>query len=1316
MNDSPFTTIGDEPIEARIVAWVLGEASAFEAAELERLCEERPELLVFRRRMCALHGLLTESEAAQPDEGWKLPPEKRAKLDELFGEEKIVNLDAEKEKRVSRSGRRALLGIAACLLLTLIIAGLMLPPRIEKARRSASTPRTWSSISDPGTNEMVPLASNLPPELIEGTPKPINEPNLEPPVDGPAGWSSRSLAMNDRLADSNKPQMPPAPSSGPKKVAAKQPETRKSLEELKSEGNEIADASEETAAASEQAEVMFGGSGTGGGGSGSGAVGRAGGQASSNLAEAKMNVQPAAPQSAAAPQPLAEPSAQGAFRDHSLARGDEMLKQRQRESALKNKEDVTRSRSGKPQDDARVDGDSDASLSKLEKEISGLREQLNEPSVDDAKKQFLFRKGQAKEREVTPLRQEQAQEQAQLAAELPNTPSDSAATSELSLRGYAGGALTMANQSSVGSDSKDQQLGKKLAEATPMFDAFSDGDNRAPTAGASNGGKDGKVSLKNKAAPAPSIPPPVFSSSAQNARVAAAPVSGSAIRSNPALTYENTQNVDKVRRSLYAAEGSDKLGKYDGAKQKYEEVLRVDPYNDAARRGLERVTATESENMKAGNDEPRSELLGQVDFARTLSAQMDSEVDEAPSEKPTATVPPKPALTELKSASDPKIIALQKAIRDQEDKVEERRKALATIVRTKGVIYKGSDSFYGAAGVDEDQGARSALDAFNRLEQEKIQLESQFNSMLKYNGDQLMMYSGGLELPNNIVRKLYPQYLEMKRQVEGLKIKGLSEQHPKVQEVQANLSSMQHQIDEGVAKLRATIKAQLDLTTERIKSVEVMKDETREEAIKRGLDAQNYVEAKKEFEKDQELLQQMKLKLQAPAAEAETEPPKPALTEFIEEISTTENPYSTFSLNVSDASFQIAQAALAKGERPDPAGIKVEQFYNAFDYGDPAPSSGEPVAHSIEQCANPIIPGRNLVRVALKTAAAGRSAAQPLRLTLLVDQSGSMVRDDRRAAMEKALAGLTTLLTKNDLVTVIGFSRTPRLLADGMPGDQAEKLGGLVNQSASEGGTNLEEAIKLGEQLAERRKLAGAQNRIVLFTDGAANLGNADPVRLAEKIKVLRQNGIAFDIAGIAAEGLNDELLGELARNGNGRYYVVGKGGDDDIAKQLAGAFHPAAENVKVQVHFNPERVGRYKLIGFEKDRLKTEDFRNDSVDAAELAAEEAGVAIYQVEPLADGKGELGEVSVRFRDSASDQMVERTWTIPHDSNVPTMDRATPSMQLALLSMLVAEKLKGGALADAIDLKQFAEPRASVKSSYGNNVRVADMLHMLDALK
>jgi Mg-chelatase subunit ChlD/Tfp pilus assembly protein PilF len=442
----------------------------------------------------------------------------------------------------------------------------------------------------------------------------------------------------------------------------------------------------------------------------------------------------------------------------------------------------------------------------------------------------------------------------------------------------------------------------------------------------------------------------------------------------------------------------------------------------------------------------------------------------------------------------------------------------------------------------------------------------------------------------------------------------------------------------------------------------------------------------------------------------------PSLTDLSNEISASEEVYSTFSLNISDASFQIASAAVEKGERPDPTAIKPEQFYNAVDYGDPAPSSSEPVAAAIDQTAHPVIPGRNLVRVALRTASTGRSEAQPLRLTLLVDQSGSMVRNDRRIAMETALTQLATLLTENDQITVIGFSRTPHLLVDSLPGNEAAKLPQIINQSASEGGTNLEQAIKLATELALRHQLNGAQNRIVLFTDGAANLGDANPESLSEKIENLRQQGLAFDIAGIGTNDINDRLLSDLARHGNGRYYLVGEKTGANFATQLAGAFRPAAENVKVQVKLNPQRVGNYKLIGFEKDRLKTEDFRNDTVDAAELAADEAGVALYQVETLPQGTGEIGEISVRFRDTASGEMVERKWTIPYDASTPSFDKANPKTQLATLALLAAQKLQNGPMADAIDFSNFSKTIAELKQANAKSEKTQQLLNLINALK
>lgn len=203
--------------------------------------------------------------------------------------------------------------------------------------------------------------------------------------------------------------------------------------------------------------------------------------------------------------------------------------------------------------------------------------------------------------------------------------------------------------------------------------------------------------------------------------------------------------------------------------------------------------------------------------------------------------------------------ALDQAVRDQEARVEERRKVLATIVRNKGVIYRGPDAAYGQPPADEEQYAKNALQAYNDLQTQKIQLESQINSLLKYDDQQLMTYAAGLDLPDNAVKVLYPQYLEAKRELDLLKRRGLGDQHPTLLAQAEQVAAIELQMNESVANVRASLQGQLDMATDRLKGVG-MKGNTRDEAIKRGLDAQDYVDAKRDFETDQQLLQEMKLK------------------------------------------------------------------------------------------------------------------------------------------------------------------------------------------------------------------------------------------------------------------------------------------------------------------------------------------------------------------------------------------------------------------------------------------------------------------------
>ena len=937
------------------------------------------------------------------------------------------------------------------------------------------------------------------------------------------------------------------------------------------------------------------------------------------------------------------------------------------------------------------------------------------------------------------------------------------------------------------------------------------------------------------------------------------------------------EKLDAVRRGLYVGESYYALGKFEEAKQEYQRVLGEDPSNAEARRGLDRVTRAKSDYYRAAHDQTRAELLAEVDAAWEI-----------------------PVPTEPGGAADRAPSELEDLVQRQQELVEDKRKALTQTIRQDKLYYDTNGDGVGREGFTSLDRARDSALRFAEVEAEKIKLESQLDTLLRYDGDVLVNYAAGLNLPENTVRELHPELLEKERELEALKVKGLAANHPEVRKKAQALEGARKELDEGVTSLRETLNAKLELAREQEERLKSTIAAEEGEAVVSSIARQSFDDARADFESAQRLLEQLKLKqvteemqmritedpvvvhedatiekpgflsldrrsssrsvlqvrpsaaameglprmatrdpagpnsfatefevvradktlreairsadlakrlgrsedqlvgelgkelevdridgtdllelrfkhhdgeLAKDVVEAVTEayrkrrvelenertslalgelrkavqtqhervedtqramqgsvaaPPSPpapsdalrrATLDKMAELSARDEPYSTFSLHVSDASFKLAGAAMERGEVPAPEGIRPEEFYNAFDYGDPGPTAGEPVACAVEQCAHPAFPQRNLLRIAVRTGAEGRAASTPLNLTLLLDNSGSMDREDRAEGVRNAVDSLSSLLKPGDTVTMAGFARQPRLLADRVDGGDAARLNGVVMETPSEGGTNLEEALKLAGDLAMRQFGEGAQNRVVLFTDGAANLGDADPESLNGRIEELRQQGIAFDAAGFGADGLNDRLLERLTRNGNGRYYVVDRPEEagPGFARQLAGAFRPAAENVKVQVRFNPARVGNYKLIGFDEHRLAKEDFRNDAVDAAEMASEEAGVAVYQFEVLPDGEGEVGEVSVRFRDTASGRMVERSWTIPYDPQAPGFEGANPSLQLAGLAAFAAEKLRQAPMADAIDFREMKEVMAEVKQAYGKSGRVAELERMMGRL-
>ncbi len=435
------------------------------------------------------------------------------------------------------------------------------------------------------------------------------------------------------------------------------------------------------------------------------------------------------------------------------------------------------------------------------------------------------------------------------------------------------------------------------------------------------------------------------------------------------------------------------------------------------------------------------------------------------------------------------------------------------------------------------------------------------------------------------------------------------------------------------------------------------------------------------------------------------------------EIQSVNNAFSTFSLNVSDVSFKLAAASLEKGAMPDPSTVRSEEFINAFDYRDPEPT-GAPIAFAWERARYPFAQNRDLLRLSVKTAAAGRQPGRPLNLVLLLDNSGSMERADRVRIIQQCLRVLAGQLRPEDRISVVTFARTPRLWVDGLPGNQAAQVAETVAGLTPQGGTNLEEAMNLAYQTARRHYLANGINRVVLLTDGAANLGDLQPESLKKKVESFRKQGIALDCFGIGWDGYNDDLLEVLSRNGDGRYGFVNtpEAAYVEFAGQLAGALKVAASDVKVQVEFNPKRVTAYRQIGYAKHQLKKEQFRDNTVDAAEIGAAEAGNALYAVEVYPRGEGPLAVVRVRYKVPGTADYRENEWTVPFTGPAIALDKASPAMRLAATASAFSEWLVASPFAAEVTPDALLNQMRGVPEVFGADARPKKLEWMIRQAK
>jgi len=338
------------------------------------------------------------------------------------------------------------------------------------------------------------------------------------------------------------------------------------------------------------------------------------------------------------------------------------------------------------------------------------------------------------------------------------------------------------------------------------------------------------------------------------------------------------------------------------------------------------------------------------------------------------------------------------------------------------------------------------------------------------------------------------------------------------------------------------------------------------------------------------------------------------------------SPLSTFSASVDTASYSIMRRQIMSGLSP--AGMRIEELINYFDYDYPAPAPGSehPFSISTEVSVAPWAPDHLLAKIGIQGKRIQNTDEIINNIVFLIDVSGSMDSANRLPLVIESMKLLLGQLNDNDIISIVTYAGSDRVIADSVPGSEREYLVRLLSDLKAGGSTAGARGLTSAYELAAKNYIENGNNRIILATDGDFNVGLSSVQDIIDLVEKERDKGIFISVLGYGMGNLKDNIMEAIATNGNGNYAYIDN--IQEAKKVLVDEFDSTmftiAKDVKFQVEFNPETVRAYRLIGYDTRRLENEDFNDDSKDAGDIGSGHNVTAFFELIPVGSSIGSDG--------------------------------------------------------------------------------------------
>lgn len=430
-------------------------------------------------------------------------------------------------------------------------------------------------------------------------------------------------------------------------------------------------------------------------------------------------------------------------------------------------------------------------------------------------------------------------------------------------------------------------------------------------------------------------------------------------------------------------------------------------------------------------------------------------------------------------------------------------------------------------------------------------------------------------------------------------------------------------------------------------------------------------------------------------------------------VNTANDPLSTFSTDVDTAAYTYLRSLLKANRLPSKGEIRTEEYINFFNYNYPSPQNETfGIYPELSQGAFGD-PNTALLRIGIKGKELARQQREPAHLTFLIDVSGSMNIANRLELVKQSLALLVEQLTPADTISIVTYGSESHVKL--RPTSDKNQILNVLKSLRPEGATDLESGITLAYQTAASNLALKGTHRVILCSDGVANVGATGPDELLNRIANQKSQGITLTALGFGMGEYNDLLMEQLSNAGDGQFHYV-----DTLAQaqrifveNLTGTLQVIARDAKIQVSFDPAVVEQYRLLGYDNRSLSDEAFDNPTTDAGEIGSGHSITALYELRLRSGNTPNLGKVSLRFKENDRETTLEKPLQF---ESLSAFEKSSSSFQLAWTVAKYAELIKNPQVTTyGLDSLKAQSPQLLQAFPNGDVTEFFDLIQITDAL-